>query len=126
MTKNDIFTLPRSWRGAPCRLNHRIVSKLTIITPMARNKSSRQGGRRRPPKDARGGPYWLYGRHPVMAALANPARVHRRILAVSETAPSVQQYGPEIVERDALADLLPEGNHDNRIRFAALNLRYDL
>lgn len=39
----------------------------------------RSGGRR--PRGAGGGSYWLYGRHPALAALANPARRIEQVLA---------------------------------------------
>jgi 23S rRNA (guanosine2251-2'-O)-methyltransferase len=60
---------------------------------------------------------WIYGRHAVAAALANPARQVRRIIALSDSAEAVAsllQGGaarptPEILDRRALEALLPAG-----------------
>ena len=59
---------------------------------------------------------WIYGRHAVAAALANPARQVRRIIALSDAAETVasllQGSGaarpvPEILDRRTLEALLP-------------------
>ncbi len=53
---------------------------------------------------------WLYGHHTVVAALANPIRRRRRLVAVADMAPEIEaQTGiaPEILKREALAALLP-------------------
>ncbi|HKT20703.1 MAG TPA: 23S rRNA (guanosine(2251)-2'-O)-methyltransferase RlmB [Stellaceae bacterium] len=62
---------------------------------------------------------WIYGRHAVAAALANPARRVRRVVALSESAETVTALlkegravgpaAPEILDRRALESLLPAG-----------------
>jgi 23S rRNA (guanosine2251-2'-O)-methyltransferase len=63
---------------------------------------------------------WLYGRHAVAAALANPARRLRRVVGVAETvaelralvaaaAAALPEGGPELLDRRALEALLPPG-----------------
>lgn len=61
-----------------------------------------------------GGPaYWIYGQHAVLAALANPARRIRRLIATAEAAPSLPapagHPAAEILERQALERVLPAG-----------------
>ncbi len=70
--------------------------------------------------DGGGSAVWLYGRHAVAAALANPARRCRRILALAETQGDLQgliagaraavpEGAPELVDRRTLDGLLPAG-----------------
>ena len=69
---------------------------------MTRNKGKRRG------RESRSA-VWLYGRHAVAAALANPARGRVRFLAENEAAAAFAEHAPEIVERAALQQILPEG-----------------
>lgn len=70
--------------------------------------------------NAPGGGLWLWGAHPVLAALANPERRCRRLLLTSEAArthgPGIAELSsqrplpqPETIERADLDALLPPG-----------------
>ncbi|MDR3439565.1 23S rRNA (guanosine(2251)-2'-O)-methyltransferase RlmB [Telmatospirillum sp.] len=79
---------------------------------------------------AGGGLLWLWGSHPVLAALNNPNRRCRRLLLTAE---AMHTHGeaiaamaqnrtlpqPEVVERDELDSLLPEGAVNQGIALAA-------
>ncbi len=61
-----------------------------------------------------GGPaYWIYGQHAVLAALANPARRIRRLIATADSAQSLPpadgRPAAEILDRAALERVLPAG-----------------
>ena len=69
----------------------------------------------RSPRPSRGGHQmvWLYGRHPVLAALANPERRIERLLATNEVA---ERHASEfagksvqVVAREEMAQRLPAG-----------------
>ena len=71
----------------------------------------------RSPRPSRGGhqSVWLYGRHAVLAALANPERKIERLLAPREVADrhatdfTGASSKPEILSREDLAQRLPAG-----------------
>jgi 23S rRNA (guanosine2251-2'-O)-methyltransferase len=60
---------------------------------------------------------WLYGIHPVSAALQNPDRKYTRLVATNSGADAIAEAIPaptteisiEIVDRDSIASLLPPG-----------------
>ena len=66
------------------------------------------------------GSLWIYGVHPVLAALANPDRVHQRLVVSRESAPALQSrlidaaesgeqsaMSAEVLDRKELDALLP-------------------
>jgi len=68
-------------------------------------------GRRESGAGASGGE-WLFGLHPVLAALANPDRQHISLVATTAGAahlPSEIQPRPQIMEGEAIARRLPPG-----------------
>jgi 23S rRNA (guanosine2251-2'-O)-methyltransferase len=82
----------------------------------------------RPPRPAhlqplKDGSLWLYGSHAVLAALGNPSRRIRRVLATEDTAASLPD-GTEvhIVKREELARLLPDGAVHQGLAVAAMPL----
>lgn len=87
--------------------------------PKPAPKSGRESGReKRQGAPARMGAneVWLYGRHPVEAALANPQRRARRLLATADAAGALPaallaEHGlrPEIVDRADIDTFLPAG-----------------
>ncbi|WP_374448896.1 23S rRNA (guanosine(2251)-2'-O)-methyltransferase RlmB [Stella sp.] len=89
--------------------------------PSGRPEGARPPDRRRtqpPPGASAQG--WLWGHHPVAAALANPARTCRRLLTTPDSAaalaaalaalPEARRPRTETVERAALDRLLPPGS----------------
>ncbi|MBX9946378.1 MAG: 23S rRNA (guanosine(2251)-2'-O)-methyltransferase RlmB [Reyranella sp.] len=71
----------------------------------------------RSPRPSRGGhqPVWLYGQHPVLAALANPDRRVERLLVTREAAErhaaafAAAGRKAEVMSRDELSQRLPAG-----------------
>ncbi len=74
-------------------------------------KGRRRGGRDRTPK-SEGGPYWIFGRHAVQAALGNPQRRFHRLLVAPRAAAAMHlPPGRQVEEADLhdLSRLLPPG-----------------
>ena len=64
----------------------------------------------RPASQAPGGGPWLYGLYTVTAALANPSRRWRRLVATAEARDAVPHgHNAELVTRDEIDRLLPAG-----------------
>lgn len=63
------------------------------------------------PREAEGGPVWLWGTHAVMAALANPARHFHSLLATENAAQKLSggRLTPQIVTAKEIDQRLPLG-----------------
>lgn len=107
------------------RRKHRPAADITATPgprpparPIRPEGTADAAGDRRPRSPAAGGGLWLWGRHAVLAALANPRRRLDRLVAVAEQVGSLDAAlrtlsGPlarppiESLDRRALAALLP-------------------
>jgi 23S rRNA (guanosine2251-2'-O)-methyltransferase len=83
------------------------------LTPPSSRPPSKPDGRPRPPAAAEIGGPWLWGRHAVLAALANPERKLLRLVATEDNEAELRALGPtpapQIVSKDELQRLLPPG-----------------
>src|SRR3984893_17740199 len=92
-----------------------IPARQDLQPPLPRHTSSAMRPRpHRAPRPSRGGhqAVWLYGRHPVLAALANPDRRIERILATKDVAERhAKEFAgkAQVLSRDDLAQRLPAG-----------------
>jgi len=78
---------------------------------MAKRNKNKTNRRSRQESVGGGGETWLYGIHSVAAALSNPARAWRRLVATQDGAKRLAAHGnqAEIVDRRVLEELLPPG-----------------
>ena len=107
------------------KLQHRSATERSRGTGVRESKVRSQRPDQRPGRPSRpqgdGDAYWLYGSHPVTAALGNARRPLLRLLYTAEAAATVEPLIEEMrgraaglpaierVDRDMLARLLPDG-----------------
>jgi 23S rRNA (guanosine2251-2'-O)-methyltransferase len=88
------------------------MRKTSVPIPPSRSKGKPEMGARPAAPAEIGGP-WLWGRHAVLAALANPDRKLLRLVATEDNAEDLRALAagppPQIVSKDELQKLLPPG-----------------
>ena len=78
-----------------------VGSSPVASAPKGPNKGSKNKAPARPAPEAQGSPGgspWIYGIHPVLAALANPERVHQRLVVNRDSATALQSRLTDAVE----------------------------
>lgn len=89
---------------------------------MSRQRSSKRSGRphkqgNRPStsRQTKDNGVWLYGTHPVLAALENIARSPRKLMATRQAAERIHEAHPDlpvqiqVTDSDSIAEMLPDG-----------------
>jgi len=112
---------PKPGRGgpgaAPPRPARRDRPSQPVRPAPARGQADAESTPHRRAAKSEGADYWLYGRHAVEAALANPGRNLRRLLLAESPDEALARklatlrlpLGPEVVGRTALEGTLPPG-----------------
>jgi 23S rRNA (guanosine2251-2'-O)-methyltransferase len=125
----------RSTERQPERQDSRPPNRPSNREPFAPSALPRQSQRQSQRHSGRqpGGPPWIYGRHAVEAALANPARIVRRVIALNETSGEARSLlakaraeipaaGLEVADRREFERLLPPGAVHQGLALAAEKL----
>jgi len=76
-------------------------------SPVQPSRAGTKKGGDKPPSAGIGSP-WLYGIHPVLAALANPNRTHQRLVVSRDSAESLQSRLTDAVEIGGKTDMSAE------------------
>ena len=100
----------RKWGTSPASLKG--LSTIMANRPQPSKKPAANAKSKRPHArpESDNAPYWLYGMHPVRAALHNPARRIHRIVATRNAAHTLNAATPvdiELADRRALDKLVP-------------------
>lgn len=94
------------------------MSRRKPSQPQQQPRERRSARPTRPPdrrgREERTAPHWLFGQHAVLAALDNPKRRLKRLIALPQMAERLAEWrgsapAPEILDKTALEQLLPPG-----------------
>ena len=104
--------------GEPGRSPRKADARLPAAAATPRGQAAPPEAGAEPPRPGAGagsGAFWIYGQHAVLAALANPRRKPRRLLATAEAEATLRErftgpwrVTPERAERSRFATFLPE------------------
>jgi 23S rRNA (guanosine2251-2'-O)-methyltransferase len=96
-------TVTKAGKPAPETIEERLIGMNKPVRNRPRGKQARQS-QSRPD-----GPVWLWGSHAVLAALANPARAHKRLVATENAARRLGLPDAEGLTIREIDRLLPPG-----------------
>ncbi len=91
---------------------------------MSRNRQDNRQGNNRGNAPLKGGRCWLYGKHAVLAAVANPNRVIHRVLVTKNTLDALNHNKKELVDPREIERLFPLGTVHQGIAAEVDNLRH--